>query len=484
MPDQYRPEDEREGRRHRWSDTSRGDDRRDDRGDEGLQRGGDWRGGQSGRWNRSEPDDRGYAMSDRGGITRETGFDRGVSRDERNSRDWQQRVGEGSQGYRAQDRQSDREWQGEPDWESDRRRGWQSGRDWPQGSPRGGEQWRGSQEPGRGAREGRGVERGGYGARSWHEEGGGARDQQNREHGWWEGRRREHEQERFGTGGNREHEQERFGTGGNREREQDWSAPGRRGDYDREAGGPRGRGAWNEGFGGETWQARGEEPDRAMRSSWAHPEERQREERGREGGRGPGGGWPWGGGGPMSTWGIGGSESPRGIGGTREGAWPGYAGRGPKGYKRSDERIREQVSDCLMDDHDVDASDITVDVKDGDVTLTGTVQNREQKRRAEEVVERLNGVSEVINNLRVNRQSGEQAWQTEGQSGSRQVGQQVPIGGQQSPEGIRAGREPQGGQSKEQGAGQAATQAGQQAGQQGAQAGGGKPNRNPQSSNS
>ena len=50
-----------------------------------------------------------------------------------------------------------------------------------------------------------------------------------------------------------------------------------------------------------------------------------------------------------------GSGSPRGIGGTREGAWTDYSGRGPKGYRRSDERIREVVSDCLVDDHDVDA---------------------------------------------------------------------------------------------------------------------------------
>ena len=113
----------------------------------------------------------------------------------------------------------------------------------------------------------------------------------------------------------------------------------------------------------------------------------------------------------MTTSGVG-SDSQRGIGGTREGAWPGYSGRGPKGYKRSDDRIREDVSDRLMDDHRVDASDITVEVKDGEVTLTGTVSDREQKRCAEELVERVNGVKDVNVNLRVNRPAGGPGWQT------------------------------------------------------------------------
>ena len=196
----------------------------------------------------------------------------------------------------------------------------------------------------------------------------------------------------------RERQQERFGTGGSREHEQDW---GHERSGEREAGTrgyeARRYGGWNEGFGGETWQSRGEEPDcAAIGSPWVRHEERWHDERGREGGRGPGGGWPWGGaGGPMTTWGIGGRESPRGIAGAREGAWPGYSGRGPKGYKRSDERIREEVSDRLMDDHRVDASDITVEVKDGEVTLTGTVPDREQKCSAEELVDRVNGVTEV-----------------------------------------------------------------------------------------
>lgn len=87
----------------------------------------------------------------------------------------------------------------------------------------------------------------------------------------------------------------------------------------------------------------------------------------------------------------------------RQRAGTNYAGRGPKDYRRSDERIREDISDRLMDDPDVDASDISVQVQNGEVTLTGTVASRGQKRCAEDCVEHVSGVREVANNLRVSR---------------------------------------------------------------------------------
>jgi hypothetical protein len=40
-------------------------------------------------------------------------------------------------------------------------------------------------------------------------------------------------------------------------------------------------------------------------------------------------------------------------------------------------------------------------VQNGDVTLTGTVDSRDQKRMAEDIVERCSGVNEVHNQLRV-----------------------------------------------------------------------------------
>ncbi|HKU38671.1 MAG TPA: BON domain-containing protein, partial [Polyangiales bacterium] len=58
--------------------------------------------------------------------------------------------------------------------------------------------------------------------------------------------------------------------------------------------------------------------------------------------------------------------------------------RGPKGYKRSDERIREDVSDRLSQEDELDPSEIEVMVSNGDVTLTGTVETRREKFLAEE----------------------------------------------------------------------------------------------------
>lgn len=79
----------------------------------------------------------------------------------------------------------------------------------------------------------------------------------------------------------------------------------------------------------------------------------------------------------------------------------GFFGKGPKGWKRSDERIKEEVSEALYRDYHVDASDIEVDVKDGVVTLSGTVDSRESKRSAEECIEHLSGVSDVHNRIRI-----------------------------------------------------------------------------------
>ena len=82
-----------------------------------------------------------------------------------------------------------------------------------------------------------------------------------------------------------------------------------------------------------------------------------------------------------------------------------HRGRGPKGYRRSDERIKEDVNDCLSDDYYLDASDVEVSVSNTEVTLTGTVRNRTDKRRAEDLAESVSGVTNVENRLRV-KQSG------------------------------------------------------------------------------
>ncbi|MBV8086255.1 MAG: BON domain-containing protein [Chloroflexi bacterium] len=78
-----------------------------------------------------------------------------------------------------------------------------------------------------------------------------------------------------------------------------------------------------------------------------------------------------------------------------------YAGRGPRNYTRSNDRIREEVSDRLADHPWVDASHIEVVVEDGVVTLTGSVEDRTQKRMAEDVADSVSGVRDVNNQLRI-----------------------------------------------------------------------------------
>lgn len=76
-------------------------------------------------------------------------------------------------------------------------------------------------------------------------------------------------------------------------------------------------------------------------------------------------------------------------------------GRGPQGYKRTEERISDDAHQRLTDDPWLDASAVSLSVNAGEVTLSGTVENREAKHRAERLVEDLSGVNHVQNNLRI-----------------------------------------------------------------------------------
>ncbi|MDB5437327.1 MAG: hypothetical protein JWR47_3584, partial [Phenylobacterium sp.] len=63
----------------------------------------------------------------------------------------------------------------------------------------------------------------------------------------------------------------------------------------------------------------------------------------------------------------------------------------------------EEAHERLTDDGWLDATNITITVSGGEITLSGTVENREAKHRAERVVEDISGVNHVQNNLRVDR---------------------------------------------------------------------------------
>jgi hypothetical protein len=80
-----------------------------------------------------------------------------------------------------------------------------------------------------------------------------------------------------------------------------------------------------------------------------------------------------------------------------------YVGIGPRGYRRSDERIREDVCERFAEHGQLDPSDVEVAVHEGEVLLSGTVSTRAQKRLAEDIADDVFGVTEVHNHLRVQR---------------------------------------------------------------------------------
>ncbi|HEX2115671.1 MAG TPA: BON domain-containing protein [Alphaproteobacteria bacterium] len=119
------------------------------------------------------------------------------------------------------------------------------------------------------------------------------------------------------------------------------------------------------------------------------------------------------------------AERRRQMDAQREG-W--HRGRGPRGYTRSDERIREDVSDRLTDDPGVDASEIDIQVSNGEVTLSGTVHSRWQKRRAEDIAEDVSGVKHVQNNLRVTEWTSGQSAYSSGERSSAGAGMATTAG--------------------------------------------------------
>jgi osmotically-inducible protein OsmY len=78
-----------------------------------------------------------------------------------------------------------------------------------------------------------------------------------------------------------------------------------------------------------------------------------------------------------------------------------YQGKGPKGYERSDERIREIVCEALTDDPRIDATEINVEVKNREIKLTGTVSDRRTKYAVEELIESKAHNCEIANELRI-----------------------------------------------------------------------------------
>jgi osmotically-inducible protein OsmY len=76
---------------------------------------------------------------------------------------------------------------------------------------------------------------------------------------------------------------------------------------------------------------------------------------------------------------------------------------GPRGYQRPDERIREDICERLMRSGRLDVSEVEVTVEAGVVTLAGSVPDRQQKYRVEDIADDVYGVKDLLNRLRVPR---------------------------------------------------------------------------------
>jgi osmotically-inducible protein OsmY len=132
----------------------------------------------------------------------------------------------------------------------------------------------------------------------------------------------------------------------------------------------------------------------------------------------------------LSWFGDGDAERRRRLDQLREGRGYGqgkFRGRGPKNYRRSDERIAEEIGDRMTENDWLDASDVDVAVVNGEVTLSGTVDSRYAKRLAEDIAESVSGVTDVQNNLRVRGQ--ESGAIDPGLEAAVEAGQPIPAPG-------------------------------------------------------
>jgi CBS domain-containing protein/osmotically-inducible protein OsmY len=240
-------------------------------------------------------------------------------------------------------------------------------------------------------------EREGFGRQQGRDEQGSERDNRQDQDRFDQGRYEQGREGRFGSEGRMDQ--------GNRGMNQSYGQEGRM---------DQGNRGWNEPFGREGrmdqgnrgWNQPQEYEDRSRSRGSAGEFDRSYGQDRSYGNQGYGHSY-----GQQSHQGFGqGGQSYQG-GGNQQGMSGGYGqtgqthkGRGPKGYKRSDERIREEVCDRLTEHGDIDASDIEVKVQNGEVTLTGTVPEKRFKHLAEQIVESLSGVQEVNNQLRTKRE--------------------------------------------------------------------------------
>lgn len=78
-----------------------------------------------------------------------------------------------------------------------------------------------------------------------------------------------------------------------------------------------------------------------------------------------------------------------------------FTGRGPRGYRRSDQAVREDLCERLAVHGEIDATDVEVSVVNGEVLLTGEVDSRATKRAIEDLAYGVSGVADVNNLLKI-----------------------------------------------------------------------------------
>lgn len=100
--------------------------------------------------------------------------------------------------------------------------------------------------------------------------------------------------------------------------------------------------------------------------------------------------------GPAST-----GPKPPGIATAKSGPAQWQRARAPRGYQRTDERIREDICERLMADPYFDVGDVSVEVHNGLVILDGSVSERTMRFALESVAAACMGVKDVDNRVRV-----------------------------------------------------------------------------------
>ena len=73
----------------------------------------------------------------------------------------------------------------------------------------------------------------------------------------------------------------------------------------------------------------------------------------------------------------------------------------PRGDRRPDERIKEEILDLFSSQRQFNASGIRVTVKEGIVTLSGKIDDPYGMQTAAKMVENILGVLEINNNLHI-----------------------------------------------------------------------------------